>query len=125
MSQKSPTAGANSSTRQPGKAEPKAGAKSAPDKKQKPQQLPPFNVVLLNDDEHTYEYVIHLLKTVFAYPAEKGYLLARQVDESERAIVLTTHKELAELKREQIESFGADHRISSCKGSMSAIIEPA
>jgi ATP-dependent Clp protease adaptor protein ClpS len=93
--------------------------------KRQPQQLPPFNVVLLNDNDHTYEYVIQLLRAVFAYPEEKGYQLAKCVDENERAIVFTTHKELAELKREQIHAFGTDHRIARCKGSMSAIIEPA
>jgi ATP-dependent Clp protease adaptor protein ClpS len=95
------------------------------DGKRQPQQLPPYNVILLNDDDHTYEYVIHLLQSVFAYPQAKGFQLAKVVDESKRAIVFTTHRELAELKREQIQAFGADHRIASCKGSMSAIIEPA
>ncbi|HWE02216.1 MAG TPA: ATP-dependent Clp protease adaptor ClpS [Tepidisphaeraceae bacterium] len=93
--------------------------------KNKPRLLPPYNVVLLNDNEHTYEYVIQLLRKLFAYSDEKGYQLARQVDESHRAVVFTAHKELAELKREQIGSFGADPRISSCKGSMSAMIELA
>ncbi|MDB5172232.1 MAG: hypothetical protein JWO87_1385 [Phycisphaerales bacterium] len=93
--------------------------------KRKASQLPPFNVVLMNDNDHTYDYVIQMLRSVFGYPEERGYQLAKVVDEDGRAIVLTTHKELAELKREQIQSFGSDHRISTCKGSMSAIIEPA
>jgi ATP-dependent Clp protease adaptor protein ClpS len=28
---------------------------------QKTQGQPPYNVVLLDDDEHSYEYVIHML----------------------------------------------------------------
>jgi ATP-dependent Clp protease adaptor protein ClpS len=107
----------------------KTATASAPvreqEQKTKPRQLPPFNVVLLNDDEHTYEYVIQLLKAVFAYPEEKGQVLAKAVDLQKRAIVYTAHRELAELKREQIQSFGADQRVLSCKGSMSAVIEPA
>lgn len=103
----------------------KNAPKTKDDPKQKPQQLPPYNVVLLNDDDHTYEYVIQMLRAVFAYPDETGYQLAKRVDEQGRAIVLTTHKERAELKREQIIAFGTDPRISSCKGSMSAYIEPA
>ena len=95
------------------------------DNKRQPQQLPPYNVVLLNDNDHTYEYVIQLLRTVFAYPEQKGYVLAKCVDENQRAVVFTTHRELAELKREQIQAFGTDHRVANCKGSMSAIIEPA
>ena len=41
------------------------------DLKNKPGLLPPYNVVLLNDNEHTYEYVIQLLRKVFAYPEER------------------------------------------------------
>jgi ATP-dependent Clp protease adaptor protein ClpS len=47
------------------------------------------------------------------------------VDATGRVIVLTTHREKAELKRDQIHAYGADFRIAACKGSMSAIIEPA
>ncbi len=84
-----------------------------------------WNVVLLNDDEHSYEYVISMLKTVFAHPEERGFSLAKRVDKDGRAVVLTTHKEHAELKQEQIHAFGRDHLIAACVGSMTAIIEPA
>ena len=90
-----------------------------------PRQLPPYNVILLNDDDHTYDYVIEMLRSVFAHPAERGMQLAEEVDARGRAIVLTTHKERAELKRDQILAYGADRRVASCKGSMSALIEPA
>lgn len=51
--------------------------------------------------------------------------VAKTVDTEGRAILMTTHKELAELKRDQIHAFGRDPRIMSCAGSMSAEIEPA
>jgi len=101
--------------------ETKKQTKSAP----KNQKLPPFNVILLDDDDHTYDYVITMLRRVFGHPEPRGYQLARQVDSQGRAIVMTTHRELAELKRDQILAFGADPRISNCCGSMSAVIEPA
>jgi ATP-dependent Clp protease adaptor protein ClpS len=88
-------------------------------------QLPPFNVILLDDDEHTYEYVIDMLVRTFGVSIERAFQLAKTVDAEGRVIVMTTHKELAELKRDQIHSFGRDFRIMSCKGSMSATIEPA
>jgi ATP-dependent Clp protease adaptor protein ClpS len=81
--------------------------------------------VLLNDDDHTYEYVIEMLTSIFGYPVERGFELAKEVDSQGRVIVLTTHKEKAELKRDQITGFGADARLARSKGSMSAIIEPA
>jgi ATP-dependent Clp protease adaptor protein ClpS len=96
---------------------------------QKPQKqqptLPPYNVVLLDDDDHTYEYVILMLRRVFGHPEPRGFQLAKTVDQQGRAIVLTAHKELAELKRDQVLAFGADPRIAACRGSMTAIIEPA
>jgi len=105
---------------------PKAAEKSGPAaSKQKPKQLPPYNVVLLDDDDHTYEYVIEMMQVLFAHSQEKGYQLAKEVDKTGRVIVLTTHKEKAELKRDQIHAFGRDVRMSTSKGSMSAIIEPA
>jgi ATP-dependent Clp protease adaptor protein ClpS len=90
------------------------------------KRQPPYNVVLLNDDDHTYEYVITMLQVLFGYPPEKGYQLAREVDTTGRVIVLTTSKEHAELKRDQIHAFGPDPLSShECKGSMSSVIEPA
>jgi ATP-dependent Clp protease adaptor protein ClpS len=90
------------------------------------KRQPPYNVVLLNDDDHTYTYVIHMLQQLFGYPQEKGYQMACEVDTTGRVIVLTTTKEHAELKRDQIHAFGADpYSSKECKGSMSAVIEPA
>lgn len=91
----------------------------------KPRQLPPYNVVLLDDNDHTYEYVIEMLRSLFGHSEQQSFKMAEEVDSNGRVIVLTTHKEKAELKRDQIHAFGTDHRIASCKGSMSAIIEPA
>jgi ATP-dependent Clp protease adaptor protein ClpS len=90
------------------------------------RKMPMYNVVLLDDDDHTYEYVITMLQQLFGYPREKGYQMAVEVDSTGRVIVLTTTKEHAELKRDQIHAFGPDPYSSrNCKGSMSAIIEPA
>jgi ATP-dependent Clp protease adaptor protein ClpS len=95
------------------------------EQEQKTRRQPPYNVVLLNDDDHTYEYVIEMLKQLFGHPIEKGIQLARVVDTQGRAIVCTTSMERAELKRDQIHAFGPDPRIPRCAGSMQAEIEPA
>ena len=91
----------------------------------KPKRLPPYHVVLLDDDDHTYTYVIDMLAKLFRHPREKGLRLAEEVDRKGRVIVLTTTKEHAELKQEQIHAYGADFRIERSAGSMSARIEPA
>ena len=90
------------------------------------RRQPPYHVILLNDDDHTYEYVIVMLQQLFGHPPEKGFQLAREVDTAGRAVVLTTTKEHAELKRDQIHAFGPDpYSTRNCQGSMSAVIEPA
>jgi ATP-dependent Clp protease adaptor protein ClpS len=103
-------------------ATPKA---AKPSKKPKPAQMPPFHVVLLNDDDHTYDYVIEMLKVIFGFPDEKGFQLAEEVDREGRVILMTTHRELAELKRDQIHAYGTDPRVATCRGSMSATVEAA
>jgi ATP-dependent Clp protease adaptor protein ClpS len=65
-----------------------------------------------------------MMQRLFGHPLEKGFQIAKEVDASGKAICLTTTKEHAELKREQIHAFGRDNLIARCKGSMSASIEP-
>ena len=84
-----------------------------------------WNVVLLNDEAHTYDYVIKMCQEVFAHPEERAFKIAQNVDGNGRAVLMTTHKEHAELKLDQIHGFGRDQIIAECVGSMSAIIEPA
>ena len=98
---------------------------TAPETRERLGHQPPYHVVLHNDDDHSFLYVILMLKELFAHPVEKGYELAKTVDEQGRAVVLTTTKEHAELKQEQIHAYGPDPTIERCQGSMSASIEPA
>lgn len=111
----------NSTPPAPVKPKEKTGSK----KKRKSKKLPPFNVVLLDDNDHTYEYVIEMLRAIFAHSEEMSFKMAKEVDENGRVIVFTTHRELAELKRDQIHAYGTDWRIASCKGAMSATVEQA
>lgn len=80
---------------------------------------------MLDDDDHSYAYVIEMLMTLFGHDLATAYLMAKEVDTTGRVIVFTTHRERAELERERVHSYGADPRIPRCKGSMSAVIEPA
>ncbi|MBM3996037.1 MAG: ATP-dependent Clp protease adaptor ClpS [Planctomycetes bacterium] len=92
---------------------------------QKRKVQPPYHVILLNDDDHSFNYVIHMLQTLFGHPPELGYQMAYEVHTKGRVIVATTSRERAELKQEQIHAFGPDPLIPRCKGSMYAEIEPA
>ncbi|MFO0877530.1 MAG: ATP-dependent Clp protease adaptor ClpS [Gemmataceae bacterium] len=96
------------------------------DPEERVRRQPPYHVILLDDDHHTFEYVITMLQQLFGYPREKGFQMALEVHTAGRCIVLTTSKEHAELKVEQIHAFGPDPLSSQdCAGSMSAILEPA
>lgn len=92
---------------------------------QRPRTLPVWHVVLLDSNDHSYDYVIEMLINLFGHTLEGGFRTARVVDRDGRAIVFTGHREVAELKLEQIHGFGIDPRVSSCRGSMQAVLEPA
>lgn len=83
-----------------------------------------WNVILMDDDHHSYEYVIRMMMELFGKPLERAFQMAKEVDDTGRVICTTVHKELAELKQEQIHAYGKDALIASCKGAMSAVIEP-
>jgi len=102
---------------------PKPSRQKRPRDADRPEPQPPYNVILWNDNDHTYIYVIKMMTALFGYTYEKGYQIAQEVDKQGRAIVLTTTKEHAELKRDQIHAYGKDQLLDSCKGSMSATIE--
>ncbi|MDQ7013237.1 MAG: ATP-dependent Clp protease adaptor ClpS [Planctomycetota bacterium] len=111
--------------RRPAKPAPKRRPKPQERTCDKPEQPRAWNVVLLDDDDHSYEYVIAMMQEIFRHTLERAFLVARAVDSEGRAVCLTTHREHAELKCEQIHAFGRDPLIAGCKGSMSAILEPA
>jgi ATP-dependent Clp protease adaptor protein ClpS len=90
---------------------PKAKAKPARpklDPTTQPKRQPPYAVVVLNDDDHTYAYVIDVLCRYCGHPAEKAFKLAQQIDRTGRAAVWTGSLEVAELKRDQIRGMGPD-----------------
>jgi ATP-dependent Clp protease adaptor protein ClpS len=73
------------------------------------RRQPPYAVVVLNDDDHTFDYVIQTFMKVFNYEFEKCFKLAQMIHEEGRAIVWVGSLEVAELKRDQIKSAGPDH----------------
>jgi ATP-dependent Clp protease adaptor protein ClpS len=98
-----------------------AKPKKSPDKKKR--EVPKFNVVLWDSDSHSYEYVELMLRELFGHSPEQCHQMAETVDTQGKVIVLTTTKEHAELKRDQILAYGKDDRIKGCKGSMHSTIE--
>jgi ATP-dependent Clp protease adaptor protein ClpS len=103
----------------------KAPAKKTAAPVRRPKKLPPYHVILLDDDDHTYEYVIDMLRKLFGLAPERAFEVAREVDTAGRVILDTTTKERAEFKRDQVGAFGRDWRIARCEGSMTALVVPA
>jgi ATP-dependent Clp protease adaptor protein ClpS len=89
------------------------------------QKVPLYNVVLLDDDQHTYEYVVEMLEKLFACGETDAWNHAVEVDTTGRTVVMTCELAQAEFGRDQILAYGADPRMPQSKGSMSAIVEPA
>src|ERR1043165_5631897 len=86
---------------------------------------PLYHVILLNDEDHTYDYVIEMLTKLFAMSEATAFGHAVEVDTKGTTIVLTCELEKAELKRDQIHAYGPDWRLPRSMGSMAAIVEPA
>lgn len=92
---------------------------------EKEELVPQFHVVLLDDDEHTYDYVIEMLEKLFFVSKSQAFQHAVEVDTTGRTIVITCELPQAEFAQSQIHAYGADWRMPKSKGSMRAILEPA
>jgi ATP-dependent Clp protease adapter protein ClpS len=89
-------------------AEPPAPTHQATPKKGKPKLLPPYAVVVYNDDLHTFPYVIETFRKVFGYEEARCRQLAVEIHTRGQGIVWTGPKEVAELKRDLIRGAGPD-----------------
>ena len=84
---------------------------------------PLYQVVLLDDDDHTYDYVIEMLQKIFIFSAEQALRHAQEVDATGRTPLIVCELPEAEFARDQIHGYGADWRMPRSKGSMSAVVE--
>jgi ATP-dependent Clp protease adaptor protein ClpS len=89
------------------------------------QLMPLFHVVLLDDNDHTYDYVIEMLQRLFLLSQVEAFRHAVEVDTTGRTVVITCELPHAEFARDQIHAYGPDPRMPKSKGSMSAVLEPA
>src|SRR5579863_2548750 len=85
---------------------------------------PLYNVVLIDDDDHTYDYVIEMLQKIFIFTSEQALHHAQEVDSMGRTVLITCELPEAEFARDQVHGYGRDWRLERSKGSMSAVIEP-
>ena len=90
------------------------------------RRVPPYNVILENDDHHTCEFVVAVLCKALGIGVERAYQYMMEAHTTGRAVVWTAPKEVAELKAEQIQTF---HEIRALDnrplGPLTCTIEPA
>lgn len=71
-----------------------------------PKNLPPFRVLLHNDDVNDMLYVTATLMEVTPLGKERALMVMMEAHQAGVALVLSTHKERAELYQEQFTSKG-------------------
>jgi len=88
------------------------------------QLVPLYRVVLLDDNDHTYDYVIEMLQHIFIFTLAQAYRHAEEVDRRGRTVLITCELPEAEFAKSQIHAYGRDWRLERSQGSMSAVVEP-
>ena len=83
-----------------------------------------WKVVLYNDEDHTYDYVVELLVAVCAMAREQAFRCAVEVDLTGRTTVFYGTKDDCARISTKINTWGADHRLLRSRGSMNSAIEP-
>src|SRR5438093_13672802 len=74
-----------------------------------------YHVIILNDDEHTYEYVIEMLQNVFGFSHATATAHTMEADQTGSSIVTTCGLRAAELKRDRWHAYGPDWRMPSSR----------
>ena len=84
-----------------------------------------YHVIILNDEEHSFDYVIEMLQAVFnlLYATAAAHTL--EAHNTGSSIVLTTNLEEAGTKRDQVHAYGPDWRMPNSRGPVAALVEPA
>ena len=96
-------ASSSSSSSSSAVAKPKRARKTTP-KKKPPQPLPPWKVLLHNDDKNDIGYVVDTIMQLTSLNQQDAELRTKEADKTGLALLLTTHKERAELYKDQFES---------------------
>jgi ATP-dependent Clp protease adaptor protein ClpS len=96
-----------------------------PKHKEETRRVPPYHVILENDDHHSFEFVVDTLRKALGFNEQKSFELTNQAHRQGRAIVWTGPKEVAELKQEQIQSFHEIRADGKKLGPLGVTIEPA
>jgi ATP-dependent Clp protease adaptor protein ClpS len=89
------------------------------------RRVPPYHVILENDDHHSMEFVVEVLMKSIGCAVERAYQFMMEAHTSGRAVVWTGPKEVAELKLEQIQTFHEVRENGIDLGPLGCAVEPA
>ena len=97
--------GGGTAVAEPPKAKPKEKSKpQASDKKKPTEPLPPWRVLLHNDDKNTFEHVTGTIVELTPLKEQEAKVRVVEAHKTGVALLLVTHKERAELYQEQFKS---------------------
>jgi ATP-dependent Clp protease adaptor protein ClpS len=100
--------------------------KTEPREETRTRRVPPYNVIVENDDHHSMGFVVDVLCKALGYSTERAFLYMIEAHTSGRAVVWTAPREVAELKAEQIQTF---HEVREDDGAdlgpLGCTVEPA
>ncbi len=95
--------------------------------REKTRHLPPYHVILENDDFHSFDFVMEVLRKALGLTEQQALQFTQTAHRTGRAVGRTGNKEVAELKMEQIrEVFQLRTPCHGAKlGAPGVLIEPA
>src|SRR3954468_20768131 len=102
-----------------------ADPRTKPREDTRTRRVPPYHVILANDDHHSMDFVIGVLKKVLGVPVEKAVALMLEAHTSGRVVIWTGPKEVAELKAEQVHTCPEIRQDGRDLGPLGCVIEPA
>ena len=102
----------------PGKTDPESEGETNTETLAKPALN--WKVVLFNDEEHTYDYVVEMLTSACKLSRENAFRCAVEVDMTGRTIVFYGTRSDCESVCAKILAYGPDHRLPQSMASMNA-----
>jgi ATP-dependent Clp protease adaptor protein ClpS len=84
-----------------------------------------YHLIMLNDDDHTFDYVIEMLQKVMGFSEQTATAHTLEADATGSSILRTCGLTEAERKRDAIHAYGPDWRMPRSMGPVTALIEPA
>jgi ATP-dependent Clp protease adaptor protein ClpS len=102
-----------------------AAPSSLPAEETHTRRVPPYNVILENDDHHSMQFVADVLCKALGVTAERAVQFMLEAHTTGRAVVWTAPREVAELKAEQMQTFHETSEDGRQLGPVGCTVEPA